>query len=623
MLLQFHKLLHSLSFLRSPELLQSDRLSFEKVDLQKSGLQKKHPDNSSDKSTSDKSTSDKSTPDNSTPEKGIPDKNSGHFCVSLLISLCVITLPAFLLYTLIRDDALQTLKQQALSHADSVLIRSETAADQVYAAVDLLAAQPGSPCSAGHLRLMRQIQLESSLLKSVGYISDNQLLCSSQGVHFPGIDVGPVDIHTSTGSALRTGVRLGYQGRTGYQGQTGEQGRTFNIVERKGYAVIGRSDVSIDIFSAQSDVALATFTPDNAQLRSRQGPVEERWVTQALDEGGNFFIDNGFLVARVLSDRYATGAIAAVPLAAMTQQLQQLGLILFPVVLLAGVVLALIVRLFLNRQLGLPAMIRTALRYNEFFLCYQPIVDLRTGLWCGVEVLIRWQRPNGELISPDTFIPVAEQSGLIKDITGRVLELAAEDLAPLIQACPDFHIGFNLSADDLHTSLTVHRLRNFIHSTGANPASLMVEATERGFVDAEQALQVLKEIRSLGVCVAIDDFGTGYSGLAYLESLHLDYLKIDKSFVDTIGTEAATSQVVFHIIQMSKSMGYKMIAEGVETEEQAAVLRQQGVCYAQGWLYARPLPAVDLLHALQIGDAPSSPAPQGVVETGLLQQKAL
>jgi sensor c-di-GMP phosphodiesterase-like protein len=270
-------------------------------------------------------------------------------------------------------------------------------------------------------------------------------------------------------------------------------------------------------------------------------------------------------------------------------------MVMVPVGLAAGLVLALVVFYVTRRQMSMRALIRGALKRKEFFLVYQPIIELRDGRCVGAEALIRWRRSDGQMVRPDLFIPVAEETGLIHEITKEVMEIVARDASSLLKARPELHIGINLSSKDLVMDETVQLVRELIRKMGVKPDNILIEATERGFMQADVARRIMDDIHACNVRIAIDDFGTGYSSLSYLEKFQLDYLKIDKSFVDTMGGETATSQVAPHIIEMAKSLKLEMIAEGVESEAQLKFLQQRGVQYAQGYFFAKPMPFVEFV----------------------------
>ncbi len=289
--------------------------------------------------------------------------------------------------------------------------------------------------------------------------------------------------------------------------------------------------------------------------------------------------------------------MAALPVSYLDRRTRAFAWILLPAGLVTGVALALVALLLARRQRSLVTVMRSALRRHEFFLVYQPIVELETGKWVGAEALLRWRRSSGEMVPPDVFIQLAENNGLIGQVTEYVLQRVAREAGALLRSDAGFHLALNLSAFDMHSGRIVGLLDGLAAELQIEPNQLVLEVTERGFLQADLARAVVQTLRARGFQIAIDDFGTGYSSLSYLETFSVDSLKIDKSFIDKIGTESAASGVVSHIIGMAKSLRLAMVAEGVETQAQADYLRASGVQFAQGWLYSKPLP----LDALKAG----------------------
>jgi sensor c-di-GMP phosphodiesterase-like protein len=477
---------------------------------------------------------------------------------------------------------------RVLAYAKDVLHRSDATADQVAAGIAKIKKEGSrEPCSEKNMEIMRQIDLASSYIQAFGHVAGDTLVCSSLGKQGTGLALGPVDLTTSRGTVIRNQVKLPFTGDS-----------TFIVLERDGYAAVIHKDLPIDATTNDKDVALAIFSVEKKAPLSSKGPINPDWPAMLKDRNEVTFSDGRFVVAVVKSARYLTAAVAAAPVTHLEARTSEVARRLVPIGIFAGIALTLAILYLARLQLALPTAIKAGLKRNEFFLAYQPIVDLQTGKWVGVEALLRWRRPVGEIVSPDFFIPIAEESGLIERITERVLALVARDIGDVFQRHPDFHVAINLSAADIHSKRTPMLLSGFLRDTGAGPKNLIVEATERGFLQVNIAREVTGELRAGGIRIAIDDFGTGYSSLSYLQTFELDFLKIDRSFVETIGTDAPTSHVVMHIIGMAKDLRLEMIAEGVETEAQAKFLRDHGVQYAQGWLFGKPMSFAEIVGRL-------------------------
>jgi EAL domain-containing protein (putative c-di-GMP-specific phosphodiesterase class I) len=225
-------------------------------------------------------------------------------------------------------------------------------------------------------------------------------------------------------------------------------------------------------------------------------------------------------------------------------------------------------------------------------VAYQPIVDLQTGRWTKAEALVRWDHPELGPINPLEFIGIAEQSDLIHSIGQMVLDTACRDVKVMrTRGVHDLVISVNLSLRQVDDPAMVDLVRQTLARHDLESEALCLEVTESALAEDEvNAAVVLEAIRQLGVTLAIDDFGTGYSSLARLLKLHVNELKIDRSFISKMPTEPTNRLVVAGIISLAHALGLHVVAEGVETEAHVAILNELGCDYAQGYLYARPAP---------------------------------
>lgn len=251
------------------------------------------------------------------------------------------------------------------------------------------------------------------------------------------------------------------------------------------------------------------------------------------------------------------------------------------------------------QALALETELRQALATpGELQLVYQPVVALADGAVVGVEALARWQHPQRGEVPPSEFIPVAEECGLIAELTGWVLQRACQDAAAwrhALGAAAPATVAVNLSCAHIRSGGVVDAVRAALQSSGLPPAALRLEVTESMAMDDELVAAELQCLRALGASVALDDFGMGYSSIAALDRLPLDAVKIDRSLVQRITASAYQQAMVAAVVQVARTLGLQVVAEGVETEAQAQALREAGCTLAQGWLHGRPMDARALL----------------------------
>ena len=243
-------------------------------------------------------------------------------------------------------------------------------------------------------------------------------------------------------------------------------------------------------------------------------------------------------------------------------------------------------------KLSLTSRLRRAVEEQHWVLHYQPIIDLSDGRIESVEALIRWRDPNGGIIPPGEFIPLAEEMGLIEAIGDWVIDEMARQRGEWAAAGVELNVGFNLSPRQLWSPRLAEKVLSKLSDAGVDPRHIIVEVTESSaMADPDRTQKILSELHAWGLTLAIDDFGTGYSSLARLRHLPVDILKIDRSFIRDVNDDRDLASMVRAMIQLAQGLGMTPLAEGIETLGELEFLRANGCRLAQGFLFARPVPA--------------------------------
>ena len=340
------------------------------------------------------------------------------------------------------------------------------------------------------------------------------------------------------------------------------------------------------------------FLPDGAANTASSNPVvrimlnEGTLIAARDDTEDGARADAGSINVQNASTRYpliVTATVSRGAVFAARSDLRTVGTLGAAMLAFLTIALALIVP-WRSRSNPIVEMER-ALEEGQFIPYYQPIIDLRSGAIVGGEVLMRWRKGDGSIVPPAMFIPLAESSGLILDMTKALMIAARDELAPVLAARPRVRLGFNLTAEHFANEVIVEEVREVFAASPIRLSQIVLEVTERHpLEDLDMARRVIASLQELGCKVAIDDVGTGHGGLSYMLKLGVNYIKIDKMFIDAIGTERYSTTIIETLIVLAHNMRMEIFAEGVETFEQVKYLRERGIFLAQGYAFAPPLP---------------------------------
>ena len=483
------------------------------------------------------------------------------------------------MYLLGRSRSIETEQRHLTDYGNWTVMRANITLNDAIASLKDVEAQHWHDCSQAHIDAMRLYTMNHRAINEVGFFKDGYLACTSWGVVEHPLARLPADYQIEGGIGVRLRViPLITRGQPMIGFEYGSHNVLVDPIRM--VDVLVDNEMTLALANSKGEVLATLNNPDPAVVR------------QAIDHPGPGAAGN-FLYSSYRTPLWIAVAIERRTYTHANFRRQQA--MLLPLGFLMASLMVGLIAWALRRRLSPLSELEIGVKRKEFIAWYQPIVELATGRCIGAEALARWQRPDGTLVGANIFIPVAEQSGLICLITDQIMERSIAEMHPFLSSETGLHIAINLCADDVETGRPLPLLAELLRNKSIPPDRIWLEVTERGFINATAARDTLMRAQAQGHVIAVDDFGTGYSNLSLLHSLPLNVLKIDKSFVDAIGTESATSTVIAHIIDMANELQLEIIAEGIETAAQAEYLRSRGVRYGQGWFFAKAMPREEFL----------------------------
>lgn len=453
--------------------------------------------------------------------------------------------------------------------------------DQAAHALDILEIRGVDQCTPERVNILRQAALISSSVKELLIIaSDGEVRCSSLGDSTGRHTLPPGDLDAPTLELVQIETTRFVRIRRPIAGGTW-------------LAALVATDLLLPLTSSQGGpfIAWARLSTDDGRIVAEGGAGAVTLMPDKNVVSGSARSSRHGLTVRTLMPRASGGVLwlvgNAVNVAAMV-----------------GVVL---LGWFVGRRPGGNPLadLERALAADEFIPYYQPIVDITSARLLGAEVLVRWRRADGTIVSPAAFVPLLEQSGLIMAMTRKLMLRVRDEVGAAYAARPHLTISFNITAQHFAREGLVEEVQQMFASGPLRLSQVVLELTERQPLHNLTATRrVIAALQGLGCRVALDDVGTGHSGLSSILKLGVDIIKIDKLFVDSLGNEQNSATIIETLVDLARNMRMHVIAEGVEDFQQVGELRSRGISAAQGFLFAPPLPGSSFLALVEAVDLP-------------------
>ncbi|MFJ5317357.1 EAL domain-containing protein [Pectobacterium versatile] len=493
----------------------------------------------------------------------------------ILASLFALVLAVYATFTLRQfENEVDDFSSVTVEHAGKIIL-------QATSALDILEQKFPPYCDDLHLGLLRKIAYDNDYIQDVVYIDGNRLRCSSMMSEINSMFLPSPDFH------YKNNYNIWYKIESPLN-----RNKPMIYVGATRHLVVLNPRSFLDVPSYSYNIQYALLGKNKGDGRVILSDLMSDDIYSRLVVGDNnperFYIGDKYYVLKPLPDSDLALVVSADQSTSLSFYLK-IFFSALPIFLLLSLVLSILIS---KKSLTIQSplyVLRQALRQKEFELHYQPIIKLDTAQVVGCEALIRWRHSDGHLITPDSFIPMIRQVGLMKELTLFVINEALQTASVLKKSDPDMFVSINLEAAEFEDMSVFNYLVEQVAVYDLDGANVNVELTESSMIEPQKAAPMVELYQQKGIDVAIDDFGTGYSGLSYLERVKANKLKIDKSFVGNISDHSPTDIVLSHIVSMAHCLNLHIVAEGIETPIQEAYLKSLGVAYAQGWLYSKAL----------------------------------